>query len=166
MLIPLGLLVVGKPTLASYSIGLTIAIIGQLIRIWSAGYLHKQEEVTACGPFAYVRNPLYVGTLVMGLGYCIISAQWWAFIVAYILYLGIHWPTILSEENYLSNKFGEEYIRYCHAVPRLIPRLTPCREFPSAAFSRDLLMENHEYRSMIGMVLLAVLFGLKLVFKF
>ncbi len=114
-----------RSTNQGFLVGIPFIVLGELIRIWSHGYIQKSRELATDGPYAYVRNPLYVGNFLIGFGFCFIT--WNPFIIsAYALgFFGVYWITIKGEEQRLSFKFGNDYQNYVQHVPRFIPQLVP-----------------------------------------
>lgn len=128
----LALVIAGQPTPATLAAGLVVAGVGEAIRLWSAGYIKlyrvqavQAAELVTAGPYAHVRNPLYWGNTLIGLGYAVMSGWWPALLVAgavcWLLYAAI----VRHEEAYLAARFGEAYAAYCRAVPRFRPRWRP-----------------------------------------
>lgn len=139
---PTGLLVLllCHPTLLSFKVGLAVALTGEALRIWGVGYSGTTTregrviapQLVTAGPYAYVRNPLYVGNFVTALGFLIIGAgglAWWLRIALTVLIVGsygtVYGIIIPLEEEYLQSTFGRVYSEYKRAVPRVVPRLTP-----------------------------------------
>jgi len=105
--------------------GITLCLIGATLRFWASGYLRKDSRPAVGGPYAYVRNPLYLGTYLMALGVAL-SVESWALLAATtVLFAVIYHYIILDEETKLRRIFGEPYSVYCTAVPRFFPRLLP-----------------------------------------
>lgn len=127
------MIVFAKPTALSLTAGFVVASIGELIRFWGVSIAGSETRTTGAvgatnlitdGPFGYVRNPLYVGNIVMYLGFGIMSNALvpWLQIIALAWFI-IQYRLIVSrEEEHLLNAFGEEYQRYLKNVPRFIPR--------------------------------------------
>lgn len=142
LLLPLALLAIaiGRTTPLSYVVGLIPVLLGEGLRIWAvcyAGSTTRESELVApslvtAGPYAYVRNPLYLGNAMIGFGFCIIatgactlSMRILLFSLFIIFYLSIYSLIVGAEEEFLRETFGQEYIAYTRHVPRLIPRLVP-----------------------------------------
>lgn len=134
--IPFILIVIyfSRPTFTSVLAGGIPLILGELLRIWAVGYaggttrtrtLSAARDLVTTGPYAYVRNPLYLGNLGLSLGVCIIANVYWILIVLLVGYFVQYLPIIASEEAYLRESCGATYETYYAAVPRFIPRL--CR---------------------------------------
>jgi len=123
-----------KPTVLSLIVGFLIALVGELIRFWGVGYAGGETRTTGPvggsklvtnGPYAYVRNPLYIGNMLIYCGFGIMSmALFPYFQIAGLIYFFIQYYLIVTlEEEYLSKTFADEYARYFKSVPRFIPRL-------------------------------------------
>ena len=139
-------LILSRPSARSLALGMSIAAVGEAIRIWAAGHLHKSREVTASGPYRFVGHPLYVGSSVMGVGLAIACSS---LVVAALIALYLVTTltaAVKSEEAYLRRTFGEQYDLYRSGVAAK-------RREPSAArrrFSLQQAMANREYRAVIG----------------
>jgi protein-S-isoprenylcysteine O-methyltransferase Ste14 len=114
----------GKANWLTIGIGVASLAIGEIIRLWAAGTIHKDNVVSTTGPYHYVRNPLYLGSFFLAMGYGLMSGVGlWAWIAVIALFLLFHLSAIISEEAFLKEKFGEPYLQYIKDVPRLCPRL-------------------------------------------
>jgi len=102
-----------------------IVLLGMFIRVWAAGYLIKRKQLTTWGPYSYTRNPLYLGTFVIGIGLCIVQRSILFLIIYAALFIFVYYFQIQHEEATLGEKFGEDFREYCRNVPRFFPRLTP-----------------------------------------
>jgi len=107
--------------------GTACVLSGIALRLWASGCLRKQRELVCCGPFAYLRNPLYAGTLFIGVGLGLLTGRWEAPVLVLAFMLAVYVPTVLHEERQLLAIFGPDYYAYCREVPRWFPRLTPRR---------------------------------------
>src|SRR5258708_31541308 len=109
--VPLGFLFAGayiwlaRPTLRSIVAGSCFALIGLLIRALASGHVKKNEQLTTSGPYAYTRNPLYFGSLVLAAGFAVASRSWWIALIAPALFFLIYIPVIHSEESFLRSHF-------------------------------------------------------------
>jgi protein-S-isoprenylcysteine O-methyltransferase Ste14 len=124
----------GEPTIPSLIGGIVIAIIGESIRFWGVGHASYETRVTGnvgasrlvvTGPFAYVRNPLYVGNILLYTGFAIMANRPWLTLLTAAWFIFQYMMIVSREEEFLAGKFGEEYESYRRAVPRFLPRLTP-----------------------------------------
>lgn len=132
------------PTFTSALIGAVPLILGECLRLWAVGYaggttrsrtLGAASDLVTTGPYAYVRNPLYLGNLLLSLGVCIIANVYWMVIVLLVGYFVQYLPIISSEEVYLREFCGNVYQTYYAAVPRFIPRLRSYANPSSHSFS-------------------------------
>jgi isoprenylcysteine carboxyl methyltransferase (ICMT) family protein YpbQ len=159
-IIPLLMWVFSDPTPASLLMGLAFVAVGQAIRIWSAGHIYKNQDVATGGPYAYVRNPLYLGSFIISVGLAVMTNRWWAYLVVAAQFLFFYYLAILSEERYLSSTLGEPYLKYRETVPRFWPTKGRHPE-PNGAFAWEQVSYNKEYRSFVPIGLLCILFALR-----
>lgn len=152
-----------RPTLVSLLVGAIPLIIGELLRLWAVGYaggatrsrsLGAASDLVTTGPYAHVRNPLYLGNLLLSLGVCVIANVYWMIIVLLVGYFIQYLPIIASEEAYLRDFCGAAYKTYYTAVPKFIPRLrsyaTPSEH--SFSFSRALKAEKRTLTAIVCVV--------------
>jgi len=151
--VPCGFLLVAAfayfsaPTFGSLALGLPVAAAGLLLRAWAAGHLAKNERLAVSGPYAHVRNPLYVGTLVVALGLTMAAHRGLLASVFAGVFVLIYLPAVELEEQHLRELFPE-YADYAGRVPRLVPRLTRARgDHP---FRWALYRKNQEYQALLG----------------
>jgi len=141
-------LVLAQPSAASLAIGMSVAVCGELIRIWAAGHLRKSREVTVSGPYRWVAHPLYVGSSVMGAGLAIASASLPVTVLIVVYLAATLTAAIKSEEAFLRRTFGDQYDLYRSGVE------AKRRERGGAsgrAFSLQQAMANREYRAVAGL---------------
>jgi protein-S-isoprenylcysteine O-methyltransferase Ste14 len=153
----LGVLVVARPTPAAFWTGLPLVAIGEAIRVWSAGYLTKLSGLVTAGPFALCRNPLYVGSFAISLGYLLMCHRVDVLVVGTALFWILHGGAVAYEERLLREKFGDEFDEYCRKVPRFLPH--PGQIAGSGAFSFKQVMANDEHRQAASAALLSVAFA-------
>ncbi|HSB26761.1 MAG TPA: isoprenylcysteine carboxylmethyltransferase family protein [Pyrinomonadaceae bacterium] len=159
--VPLGFLCAGifvvlaKPTSRALLIGAIISLLGLGIRAWAAGHIRKNSKLAVSGPYAFTRNPLYLGSFILGLGFTIASGRWELAILFAALFVGIYFPVMRVEASTLSELFGEEYQAYKRVVPLFIPRITPYRQINSddSRFDASLYLRYREYRAALGLVI-------------
>lgn len=147
-----------RPTPAKFWVGLPLVVLGELIRVWSAGYLTKLSGLVTAGPFAMCRNPLYMGSFLMSLGYMTMCNRPSVLIVGVILFWTLHGAAVAYEERLLRDKFGDDFKNYCKRVPRFLPRLS--KSDGEGGFSFEQMMSNEEYRGAATAALLLTVFGL------
>lgn len=114
-------LIFAQPTSPWLALGGGIALIGLWIRAWAAGCLDKNSSLAMGGPYAWTRNPLYLGSLLLGSGFVIAGRSIVLGIAFAALFLLVYRPVILREEAFLRARFGELYARYANEVPLLLP---------------------------------------------
>lgn len=153
--VPLGFLFavfyfwMARPNGASLLISLLLVIPGLLLRSYASGYVRKNAELTTTGPYAYTRNPLYLGSMLIAFGFAVASRNIWIALLLTALFLLIYWPVILGEEDFLRAQFTG-YDAYARTVPRLFPRLRGLNSQPAGAFSLQLYRKHREYNSLLG----------------
>jgi protein-S-isoprenylcysteine O-methyltransferase Ste14 len=170
LLAPL-LLIAAKPTPRSLALGAAIAILGLMIRAWASGYLKKNMELTVSGPYARTRNPLYLGTFILGAGIAISSGAAWFVALFMALYLLIYYPVMLAEAETLGKLFPAEYGAYSRNVPLFLPRLAPFRATADQTeiqrerrFAVSQYLKHREYRATIGFAAVYILLIAKFLF--
>lgn len=131
-------------------LSLFLVIPGVWLRAYAAGYVKKNAELTRTGPYAYTRNPLYLGSMLIAYGFALASGSWVLFVSLAVGFLGIYLPTIRSEEEFLRANFSG-FDEYAGKVPRLLPRLTAANSgLPPGQFSRERYLHHREYNASIG----------------
>jgi protein-S-isoprenylcysteine O-methyltransferase Ste14 len=151
--VPIGILVVAgfgwfaHPSAVSLLAGLPLAIAGLALRAWAAGHLRKNQTLTTSGPYSWVRNPLYIGTLIAVAGCLIAAAQPLLAVVSLAAFLLIYTPVVEQEEQHLRTLFTD-YAAYALRVPQFLPRLP--RERPAQRFSFQIYQRNKEYKALLG----------------
>jgi len=156
----------GSP-LASWGIhaGAAVALWGEAWRIWGCGHLRKNKAVISSGPYAHVRNPLYLGTFLCLVGFCVAAGN--REVLFYLLPAGVLVFTAYYtpkkervESDRLRRRFGEEFDRYHAAVPGYLPRITAWEGAARAPFSARLVVDNSEVPTALLVLLgLGVLYG-------
>jgi protein-S-isoprenylcysteine O-methyltransferase Ste14 len=154
--VPVGFLLVAsfawfsRPDTRSLAWGIPISVVGILIRAWAAGHLAKNQELATGGPYAYTRNPLYIGTLLVALGLVVASRSPGLAILFAVVFVGIYLPVIELEEQHL-RKIFPAYRAYAERVPRLCPRWPAGHGRQS--FQLALYRKNQEYQALAGFLL-------------
>jgi protein-S-isoprenylcysteine O-methyltransferase Ste14 len=166
--VPLGFLsaavfiLFARPRPATLVAGAAVSLIGVLLRAWASGHIRKNDALAISGPYAYTRNPLYLGSFILGLGFTIGAGRWWLAILFALLFLGIYLPVMRVESVTLAQLFGGSFQAYAKEVPLFLPRLTPYRNGQTRiGFDRGLYLRYREYRAVLGLL---IAWGL-LVFK-
>jgi len=139
--------VFSQPSRASLFIGIPISLCGLLLRGWAAGHLAKNKDLAVSGPYAYLRNPLYAGTLLTAAGLVVSASSWYLVPIFAGVFLMIYLPAIELEEQHLRNIFPG-YANYAEKVNRFLPfRKWPQ---PGARFQISLYRKNEEYKAALG----------------
>src|SRR5215475_356580 len=152
-----------RPTPHSIIFGAIVGALGLGIRAYAAGYLHKQSVLTVTGPYAYTRNPLYLGSSVLALGAGIATRSWIAAAILVVYFALVYAVVMRREENELLIQHGEAFKTYAAAVPLFFPRLGPAKLAGSSRgrFAWAQYKKNHEYEAAVGFLLLFVVFLLE-----
>lgn len=166
--VPLGFLTaaiffwLARPTWMSIAAGCLVALPGLWLRALAAGHVRKNAELTTSGPYAYTRNPLYLGSIIIALGFAVAAYNPWGGLLLIAMFLAIYLPVIRSEEEYLRNTFPG-FADYAHKVPRLLPRVTAANAEPGS-FSRELYRKHREYNALIGAACMMLALVMKLLY--
>jgi protein-S-isoprenylcysteine O-methyltransferase Ste14 len=141
-----------RPTWQFMLIGSIGIAPGLVIRALASGHVRKNESLATSGPYAYTRNPLYLGSLLIGVGFVVAARSWWIGLVLILFFFAIYIPVIRDEEAFLRQKFPE-FEEYAARVPRMFPRLMPRLNRDSevpARFSLELYLKHREYNALLG----------------
>jgi protein-S-isoprenylcysteine O-methyltransferase Ste14 len=161
--VPLGFLIaaavlyLAHPTGLLLVLGLPIAIAGAILRALAAGVIRKDSVLTTSGPYAWTRNPLYLGSFLLGVGFAIMSGSWIAAALIVLPSLFIYPHVIRREEAHLSRLFPEAFAEYCTRVPRILPRFGRS----PLSFSSQQYFANREYNTALGFLAVLLVFLLK-----
>jgi len=136
-----------NPTWASLAIGLPVSMLGLAVRAWAAGHLEKNTNLTDSGPYAWVRNPLYLGTLAVALGLVIAARRWELGVLFAAVFLLIYLPVVELEEQHLANLFPA-FSDYSRRVKKLLP--SPPKSPGGKPFRWSLYRHNREYEALLG----------------
>lgn len=137
-----------KPTVKSILIGAALMIPGLMLRAVASGQLQKNEQLATAGPYAYTRNPLYLGSLILAVGFALAARSWWIVGGIIVLFFAIYMPVIRAEEAFLRERFPQ-FEDYARQVPRLFPRVSASGK-NSGTFSWDLYWKHREYNATQG----------------
>ncbi len=141
-------LILAQPNAKSLTIGMSVAALGEAIRVWAAGHLRKSREVTVSGPYRWVAHPLYVGSSIMGVGLAIASASVLVAALIALYLVATLTAAIKNEEAFLRRTFGDQYDLYRSGVE------AKRREHSAASrrrFSLEQAIANREYRAIAGL---------------
>ena len=157
----IGVVVLGlaRPRPDWLAVALTCVVLGEAIRVWAAGHIEKTRRLAMGGPYAHTRNPLYVGSLLIGIGVALVSGHV-AVVAVIAIYFVAFYPAVMKEEErFLREKFKDEYTAWASAVPMLVPRLTP-RGPRTSRFCWSRVTMNREWRTVATIPLvIAVLYA-------
>jgi protein-S-isoprenylcysteine O-methyltransferase Ste14 len=149
-----------RPSALSMEIGLPLAAAGLLLRAWAAGHLEKNTRLATTGPYAWVRNPLYLGTLLTASGLVTASRRPALAVLFALVFALVYLPAIQLEEEYLRELFPD-FVEYSARVRALWPRRPATG--PHARFRADLYMRNEEYQALLGFLAGAAWLAVKLI---
>ena len=161
----IAVLALSWPTPRSILLGALVGVAGLCLRAYAAGFLHKQEVLTVTGPYAYTRNPLYLGSAILALGAGIATRSWISGLIL-ILYFALFYSAVMRREGMeLSRRHGASFEEYARTVPLFLPRLTPAKLPGESAgsFSFAQYGKNHEWQAAAGFLLL--LFALMVIWR-
>jgi protein-S-isoprenylcysteine O-methyltransferase Ste14 len=144
-----------RPSWGSLAIGLPVSLLGLLLRGWAAGHLQKDRALAESGPYARVRNPLYLGTLTVAAGFAIASRRWELALLFAAVFLLVYLPAVQLEEQHLRDLFPS-FERYARTVPRVLPGFRNSAGAGSKRFRWSLYKHNREYEALAGFLAGAV----------
>jgi protein-S-isoprenylcysteine O-methyltransferase Ste14 len=168
--VPLGFLFavfyfwLARPTWRSMALGAIVVMPGLLVRALASGHVRKNESLATSGPYAYTRNPLYLGSLLIGVGFAVAALSWWVGVALVVMFFAIYLPVIRNEETFLRRTFPE-FEEYARRVPRMFPRLTrysASEKESTAEFSFALYLRHREYNALLGALAMIALLILKM----
>jgi protein-S-isoprenylcysteine O-methyltransferase Ste14 len=152
---------VARPTRMSLVVGGLLLVHGLFLRALASGHVQKDKQLTTSGPYAYTRNPLYLGSLIMAAGFAVAARNWWIVAAMIAMFTAIYVPVIAGEESFLRHTFPE-YGDYARQVPRMLPRLTRYGN-QQAAYSSERYWKHREYQAVLGCAALLAILVIKLV---
>jgi protein-S-isoprenylcysteine O-methyltransferase Ste14 len=151
---------------ASLLLGIGVAVTGESIRLWASGHLQKNRTLTTSGPYAWTRNPLYLGSLFVGVGFCVASARPAFLAVLLALFAGVYFPVMKREASRLEASHPDGYRAYSDRVPLFLPAFRafrePVAEDGGGRFSWARVVENREHQTLAGLVLVVAILAGKL----
>jgi protein-S-isoprenylcysteine O-methyltransferase Ste14 len=162
-------LLLARPVPLTLALGGAVALAGLALRAWASGHIRKNARLAVSGPYAYTRNPLYLGSFILGLGFTVAASSGvWRFALLgslfASLFLGIYLPVMRVEAKTLAELFGAEYDAYAASVPLLFPRLKPYRDGGAEVkFDPNLYLRYREYRAALGLLVAWGVLALKAV---
>ncbi len=154
-----------RPSWRSCALGASVIVPGLLMRAVASGHVRKNEALATSGPYAYTRNPLYLGSSLMGIGFAVAARSWWVGVALVVMFFAIYLPVIRGEEAFLRQKFPE-FEQYARRVPRMFPRIAPhstATDEGPAGFSMDLYRKHREYNALLGALAMLAALGAKMI---
>ncbi len=167
--VPLGFLfgiiflIFSRPSPTLMIIGGFIAAVGLLVRAWASGHIRKNKKLAVSGPYKYTRNPLYLGSFLLGFGFSIAAGVWWIAALFVILFLGIYFPVMSVEADELTEIFGEKYKEYADKVSLFFPWFSGYGS-SSTKFELELYLRYREYQASLGAIFAWAVLTLKALF--
>lgn len=173
--VPAGFLFAGvylwlaHPLWPSLGAGAIISLAGIWLRALASGHLQKNQELTTSGPYAYTRNPLYLGSIVIAMGFAVAALNVWVWIGLLVMFTAIYLPVIRAEEAFLRSRFPG-YDDYFDQVPVLLPRFAAKVRSgegvsPAALFSRERYLRHREYNALMGAAAMMLALVVKILWR-
>ena len=157
-------LILSRPNIYSLLAGVGLTFAGLFLRAWASGHLRKEKELTISGPYQHTRNPLYLGSLVMGAAIVIGCRSWWVLGIFTLYFLLFYPAAVLFEQEKMIELFPEAYAAYSREVPLFFPVFKPAQLKPNITFSWALYKQNKEIRAFWGALIFWALVTLKFIF--
>ncbi len=145
------------------AVGISIAFIGLFVRGWSAGHIRKNQDLAVSGPYKFTRNPLYLGSFLLGVGFMIASGVWWLVLLFIVLFLGIYFPVMSVEADELTAIFGDKYKEYANRVSLFFPWFSDYKS-DGKKFEKELYMRYREYQASLGFLGICVILAIRAYF--
>lgn len=142
-------LIFAQPTLPLLIAGSIVAVVGLGIRAYAAGYLEKDRRLATSGPYSYTRNPLYLGSMFIGIGLVVAGAQWALGLAFVIFFVFVYGPVMRREERNLRQRFGQKYEAYAATTPLFVPSPKSIKSH-NEKFEWKRYRRNHEYEAALG----------------
>lgn len=156
--------ILSRPNLISLLVGFGLSLAGLFLRAWASGHLRKEKELTVSGPYQYTRNPLYLGSFIIGAAIVIGCRSWWVCAIFTLYFLLFYPAVILFEKEKMIELFPQAYAAYSQKVPLFLPRLKPNQLKSHIRFSWPLYQQNKEIRALWGAVIFWVIITMKFIF--
>jgi protein-S-isoprenylcysteine O-methyltransferase Ste14 len=158
--LPLGVLglIIAKPSWTTTFLGAAFVIIGVILRMWAAGFLQKGGELCVDGPYRYLRHPLYAGSFVAAIGFCVMVNVIWGWIIILPLFALLYAVQVLDEERQLRSVYGDAHEQFARTVPALFPWPGRTGSPHGRRWSMDRVIANREHWHVLVTLGFAVLF--------
>jgi protein-S-isoprenylcysteine O-methyltransferase Ste14 len=153
-----------RPQIKWLLCGVGIAILGLLLRGYAAGHLRKHKQLAVSGPYAFTRNPLYLGSMFLAAGFSVASHSWISSLLL-AAYLAIFYPVVIRrEQSELKTLYGEAFVEYASQVPAFWPRFSPAMA-STERYSWPLYRKNREYEAAIGLAVAMAILWILMVWR-
>ena len=157
-LLVLPFLVLARPSPPMLMFGAGLALAGAALRAWAAGTIRKELELSTTGPYAHTRNPLYLGSCLIGLGFTVAGGRPTFVLLFIIFFAWIYGRSIRAEARLLNERFGDQYAKYAGSVPAFLPRIILSRascercNASGGGFRLERWRSNREYEALLGVL--------------
>jgi len=153
-----------RPCWSLFSYGLLLVLGGEILRLWGVGYIKNYRgdmesevcQLVTSGPYAYMRNPLYLANGIIGIGITFLSGLWWSTVLFLLLFVVLYGTIVKAEEAFLEERFQDKYRLYRECVPAFGWRLPPYRGEKQTFSWRIILKE--EVTTLVTLFLVTLLF--------
>jgi len=135
-----------------FLIGLLISLVGEGLQVWCFATLNKKKDLAAKGPYAVIRNPMYIGRYLLILGAVAITGSLFLMVVYTIIYYFYMTNRVGREEEVLKDIFGDAYLEYCNNVNRFIPTLKRLDKDEILYFNWDLFFSNNAHWNILSVI--------------
>ena len=161
------------PSVRSLYIGGVITLAGVLLRLWAAGHIEKRVRLAQSGPYAFTRNPLYLGSFFMSLGVILAGQGYWLLPFFALFFFGVYFPVMRAEEQDLQSAYGEEFLNYARRTPLFVPKVRPgaprisdeASVAPQTRFLWSRVRKNREHRNLASLIVVEGILILHLFFN-
>ena len=150
------------PSVHSLCIGGGIALAGALLRLWAAGHIEKGRVLSQGGPYAFTRNPLYLGSFFMALGIIIAGQGYWLLLPLGAFFVIFYYPVMRAEEQELFNGYGDKFFEYSRRVPLFFPDFRGT-SYASSTFLWSRVIRNREHQTILGFAVAIALLVLRFI---
>lgn len=141
--------------------GIWLILAGIFVRMWANGYAIKMDKLTTSGPYAHMRHPLYLGSILIFSGFVVMLKLGVVGALFFTIFFAMYWRTLRREEEMLIAKFSQRYLNYREVVPAFLPKLDSYKNEEKWPFDLDRLLQSQEYKIAIWMIILVIAFHLK-----
>ena len=157
------------PSVRSLMIGGVFTFAGALMRIWAAGHIEKRIHLARSGPYAYTRNPLYLGSFLMAFGVILAGQGYWLLPFFVLFFIGAYLPVMRAEEHDLQQAYGADFLEYAGSTPLFFPkknkRMAKLKNTESTVrFAWPRVRINREHRNLVSLLAVEGILILRLFF--